>query len=99
MGASDEESRARQHPANFLVFLASSESHWFTINGDATHDFSLCRRLGFYHDDRVDQKAKPGAKGGVSLEGGQAESPTRGGASPNPSAMGGCKSLVEGLGF
>ena len=51
MGASDEESRARQLLADILAFIASSESHWFTINGDATHDFSLCRRLGFNHEN------------------------------------------------
>ena len=49
MAVSDEENRARQLLGGILASLASSESHWYTINGDATHDFSLCKRLGFYH--------------------------------------------------
>ena len=45
----NEESRARQLSGGILAFLSSGESHWYTIKGDSTHDFSLCKRLGFYH--------------------------------------------------
>ena len=32
-----------------LVFIANSDSNWFTINGETSRDISLCCRLGFYN--------------------------------------------------
>ncbi len=40
--------RGRQMLVILLAFIATGESYWYTVNGDATHDASLARRLGFY---------------------------------------------------
>lgn len=42
--------RGRELLIVLLAFVASGESFWYTINGDTTHAFSLCRRLGFYYE-------------------------------------------------
>ena len=39
--------RAKELLSVMLAFLAKSGSFWYTINGDPSYEFSLCRRLGF----------------------------------------------------
>lgn len=38
---------ARAQLAIMIAFIAQGESFWYTINGDPSYEFSLCRRLGF----------------------------------------------------
>ena len=38
---------ARALLVGMLSFLSNSASFWYTINGDPSYDFSLCRRIGF----------------------------------------------------
>ena len=47
--------RAQEQLLVLLVFLAQCGASWFTINGETSKEFSLCRRLGFY--DRTDYYA------------------------------------------
>ena len=42
--------QARTLLATLLVFIAAGDSFWYTINGDTTTQFSLCRRLGFFSE-------------------------------------------------
>ena len=37
----------RAELAIMIAFIAQGASFWYTINGDLTFEFSLCRRLGF----------------------------------------------------
>ena len=39
--------RARECLANLLIFLATTEAFWYTINGDKSYGTSWCTRLGF----------------------------------------------------
>ena len=42
--------KARDLLLTFLSFASSANSFWYTINGDASAEFSLCRRLGFFSE-------------------------------------------------
>ena len=43
-------SRARDVLSVFLENVASSNSFWYTVNGDISHEMSLARRIGFFRD-------------------------------------------------
>ena len=43
--------RARHEIANYLRLISSSPAFWFTINGDQTYGFALCKRLGMGIED------------------------------------------------
>ena len=45
-----ESIKARELLLSFFVFASSGESFWYTIDGDVTAEFSLCRRLGFFSE-------------------------------------------------
>jgi len=55
MPATETMRRAQELLLVLLVFIAQSDSHWFTINGETSREFSLSRRLGFH--DRTDYYA------------------------------------------
>jgi len=42
--------QAQELLTTLLVCITASYSFWFTINGDISTDFSLCRRLGFFSE-------------------------------------------------
>ena len=42
--------KARELLAALLVFIAAGDSFWYTINGDTTTEYALCRRLGFFSE-------------------------------------------------
>lgn len=48
MSLSNSQARARSLLVKLLVFLATAESCWYTINGNINHEYSLARRLGFF---------------------------------------------------
>jgi len=40
--------KAQELLAALLVFIAAGYSFWYTINGDTTTEYDLCKRLGFF---------------------------------------------------
>ena len=40
--------RAQQLLLVLMLYIAQSDSHWFTINGETSRDISLCQCLGFH---------------------------------------------------
>ena len=50
MQTSTSKSCVQEHLLVLLVFLAQCGASWFTINGDTSNEFSLCRRLGFCNE-------------------------------------------------
>ena len=40
--------RAREMMVVMLAFIAAGPSFWYPMNGDQSHEFSLCRMLGFF---------------------------------------------------